>query len=200
MMAGGDSNDQYDWHGMNPVRREAKMCVEKIKVPEAMLEAMWEAQLPCDRPTLGWDEANEINRRFYRRTAEAALGWFIDQEPTDDEAKLILWKCFGYGCNVWNGDEAQHYLRETKKGIMELKRRMFVRPEPDVPEEIKDLLWDLSHSAWQATGEKHNAETIEAFRRGRASRNIQLNISPGATVCYTSDAADNSQASPSKSR
>ena len=46
----------------------------------------------------------------------------------------------------------------------QLARRMYLAPEPEVPEEIKDLLWPSSRSASDL-----DRAVIEAYRRGRRS-------------------------------
>ena len=47
----------------------------------------------------------------------------------------------------------------------EWQRRMYLAPEPEVPEEIKDLMWPNARSAGD-----HDKSVIEAYRRGKAVR------------------------------
>ena len=46
---------------------------------------------------------------------------------------------------------------------------MFLAPEPEVPEEIKDLLWSIG-GTWMQTDKKHNNEVAEAYRRGKEAK------------------------------
>lgn len=52
--------------------------------------------------------------------------------------------------------------------VIEWQRRMFLAPEPEVPEEVKDMLVEEHISRWR--GEEVNEKVIEAFRRGQRSR------------------------------
>ena len=45
-------------------------------------------------------------------------------------------------------------------------RRMYLAPEPEVPEELKDLLWGFDADR----REEHQEDVIEAYRRGRAGK------------------------------
>jgi hypothetical protein len=57
------------------------------------------------------------------------------------------------------------------KAIAEV-RRMFLAPNPEVPEEIKDLLCEeVPHTGPYA--DVHNAQIIESFRRGQKSRETE---------------------------
>ncbi len=47
--------------------------------------------------------------------------------------------------------------------MMQWQIRMFFSQEPEIPEEIKDLLWDNINVM-------ANERIIEAFRRGKAGR------------------------------
>ena len=96
------------------------MTDERIQVPEGMLKAAIDAQeMRCD-PTI-----TKIG-------VEAALRWWKANpiEPTDDD-------CISIG-QAWNGNSAGNPF--WKFVATEWQRRMFLAPEPEVPEEIKDLL------------------------------------------------------------
>ena len=51
---------------------------------------------------------------------------------------------------------------------IEWQRRMYLAPEPEVPEEIKDLLVNPVIGA--INGEQINDRVLQAFQRGKASR------------------------------
>ena len=102
------------------------MSEKKYVLPEGMLEAAYDAQLPADNPSFSWEEADELTRRFYRRMMEAALRWLSDnpQVPTMEQATEMSDN--GHPCvldGVWYATEWQ--------------RRMFLAPEtPDEREMI----------------------------------------------------------------
>lgn len=89
---------------------------------------------------------------------EAALRWLSENPivPTDGQVNRLQEQ----------KPDGVSWIRWTS---VEYQRRMFLAPEPEAPEEVKDLIWDLDHTGWQTTGEKHNKEIAEAFRRGQNS-------------------------------
>ena len=57
--------------------------------------------------------------------------------------------------------------------IAEWQRRCFLAPEPEVPEEIKDLLWKnlkVNGIELDSMVEPLNKTILEAFRRGQRSK------------------------------
>jgi hypothetical protein len=68
-------------------------------------------------------------------------------------------------------DDPQHKsFRDGMLRALDLfQRRMFLSPEPEVPEAIKDLLVD-DGTGWTVAGANANEKIIEAFRRGRRSK------------------------------
>ena len=52
---------------------------------------------------------------------------------------------------------------------VEWQRRMFLAPETEVPEEIKDLVWDNRGYAQDHVMKKHKEEILEAYHRGLAA-------------------------------
>lgn len=80
---------------------------------------------------------------------EAALRWLSDNPiPIDPTVKIWLDIC------------AKMPTKSHAERLMEFQRRMFIAPQPEIPEEIKDLLFP----------EHDNSRLIEAFRRGKAAR------------------------------
>jgi hypothetical protein len=60
--------------------------------------------------------------------------------------------------------------------VSEWQRRMFLAPEPEVPEAIKDLISEYATDSSnkdalvRAMARGHNADVIEAYRRGQQSK------------------------------
>ena len=122
--------------------------MKKIIVPEPMLSAAEDSGAGC-------------GSRSCEMILEAALRWLSENPivPTDEQAKL-LGKV--YASNNFGSD----YHDSLKRTVVEWQRRMFLAPEPEVPEEVKDLLWD----GQTGEDEEHNRKIIEAFNRGQKSK------------------------------
>jgi len=148
---------------------------KKIVVPEGMLRAAWHAQLPADNPTFEWDEGDELNRKFYRRIFEAALRWLSENPivPTLEQTESM-----------------RHLFHITDKPLsvyqnvaVEWQRRCFLAPEPEVPEDVKELLWADARcpdgifyfpvddrKPYTSETLHHNEQIIEAYRRGKGAK------------------------------
>ena len=124
------------------------MSEEKIVVPEGMLEA-----------TRGACTPNHPNRT--RIELEAALRWLSENpiEPTQKQSRKLY------------ADVPQGLLVDEVPSWYAIvwQRRMFLAPESEVPEEIKDLLWSIG-GTWMQTDKKHNNEVAEAYRRGKEAK------------------------------
>lgn len=130
----------------------------KIKVPEGMLKA---ALKPF--PDNQWAIREESRMRLH---LEAALRWLSENPivPTSKDLEKIAHN------GRFTGEPS------ASSWCIEWQRRMFL-VEPEVPEEIKDL---LHPTKWQdAAGqsgptlinpELANEHIIEAFRRGRETK------------------------------
>jgi hypothetical protein len=123
-----------------------KMSDKNYVVPEGMLAAVI--------AYMGWDEPNEdqcANRIGVevRRILEVAIRWQDSHLPNDRLVNPI-------------GQTAESYNQGYAKAIADL-RRMYLAPEPQVPEEINDLLYRPD-----STFSSHNKDVIEAYRRGKA--------------------------------
>jgi len=107
------------------------MMEKRIAVPEGMLRAAWHAQLPADNPTFEWDEGDEMNRKFYRRIFEAALLWLSENPivPTLEQhmeiSGVVRSRVDHNNLTMWDF-------------WAEWQRRMFLAPEPKVPEVVKE--------------------------------------------------------------
>ena len=127
----------------------------KIKLPEGMLEAADQRQ------------RSDVERRFTKAIVEAVLLWISENPivPTDEQIR----KCAkAAGCawdsGMWDFDLTRRFYAEMQ--------RMFLKPEPEVPEAIKDLLIGpkiVDDTEAGITCREHNAAVLEAYNRGRNS-------------------------------
>ncbi len=110
---------------------------KRYVIPEGMLKAALDAQqMRCD-PVIS------------KVGLEAAIRWLAENPIVPDrETADRLIACRG--------------IHSEADPFAEWQRRMFLAPEPEVPEAIKDLL-TMSDSP-------HNEHVLEAYRRGKASR------------------------------
>ncbi len=128
----------------------------KIKVPEGMLEAAEKAA--NDSRGVGPEDLGVD----VLKTLEAALRWLAENpvEPSDDQtAKLKL-----------DYMMAEHnHPQLVKFSAVEWQRRMFLAPEPEVPE-VPEAITDLIHKKLPETPEavcqSVNAAILEAYQRG----------------------------------
>ena len=118
-----------------------------VVVPEGMLKAIYTQEVP-----LGFKHPDA------RRVLEAALSWLDEELRQMSLTYKIQQDKRGYPLT---GDA------ERLSGFCEAMdriRRLFVAPEPKVPEAIKDLVEGMS---WESSTWKL---ILEAFRRGRNSK------------------------------
>lgn len=129
------------------------MSEKKIHVPAEMLRAFDDALLPLEDGETGWSQVEAES------ALEAALLWLSENpivptpEQVLDMGKSISLKWPEIYCAVW-------------------KRRMFLAPEPEVPEEIKDLQ-GIHLASVRDQDDLNRLVTklnLEAFRRGRQAR------------------------------
>jgi len=70
--------------------------------------------------------------------------------------------------------ESLHTTKWLSDILMEWQRRMFFAPEPEMLEEIADLMWDsplyTEDQEFYKAIPQINANTVEAYRRGKVSR------------------------------
>ena len=121
--------------------------MSKIVVPEGMLEAVNE----------NVQQAPWLDDGFLLSVIEAAFRW-LSENPIVPTAEQMDEICRQHS---WLDRDSVRF------GAREWQRRMFLAPEPEMPEEIKDLLYDPKDGPTK-TG--RNDAVIEAFRRGKASR------------------------------
>ena len=123
------------------------MSGQKIVVPEGMLKAATPVYI------------NDI--ALVGSILQAALLWLSENPmvPTMKQAREIfmLKAGFDFDLHEW-----------VRWGACEWQRRMFLAPEPEVPEEIKDLLFGDGSFPRDRGG--IDACILEAYKRGRESR------------------------------
>ncbi len=84
---------------------------------------------------------------------EAALRWLSENPPPiplKDAARLAK--------NTYTVNETS-IIAIVKSGI----ECMFLAPEPEVPKEVSNLMWNIN----APSHEEHNEDVIEAYRRGQ---------------------------------
>ena len=132
------------------------MGEKRYVVPEQMRLAVAQAvHLECGRV----DYHPQI-----RVALEAAVRWLAENPvlPTDEQIREL------FSLTNHKVDCASYREREY-----EWQRRMFLAPEPEVPEAVKDLLWDSANLVAKNVGifgdvpVQVDKNIIEAYRRGR---------------------------------
>jgi hypothetical protein len=128
-----------------------KQCV----VPEGMLKAAHEANFSLDAPV--------------RQIVEAALRWQSENPivPTQEQYEELhkKWRYDG----ITKASSAIEFQRICRAW----QRQMHLAPEPEVPEDIKDLLMGSAYTPMTGMVELNpewDKRIIEAYRRGQASK------------------------------
>jgi hypothetical protein len=114
-----------------------------------------------------YDQCNRVDYHPQIRIAlEAALRWLAENPivPTDMQCEAM------YTSSLNDRRGSTGYVREFS---VEWQRRMFLAPEPEVPEAVKDLLY-APNGTPDGLSEHvigiHDARVIEAYRRGKQSK------------------------------
>ena len=126
------------------------MTEKRYVVPEGMLKAV---QLIAPDRLMP-----DIHITTVKGVLEAALLWLAKNPivPPYDRAQIFA-ESLPYRI------ECEHTVVSMNKWAVEWQCRMFEAPEPEVPEEIKDL--------WQSAPTPPMKQRIlEAYRRGKASK------------------------------
>jgi hypothetical protein len=123
------------------------MNERKIMVSEGMLSAAMVAV-----SGKSWSQLGLVEKML-----EAALKWLSENPiiPSIEQA-VDMYDKFP--------------VNTTRNCCVEWQRRMFLSPEPAIPEEIKDLMMDRPHSDDILSHEEVNAAIMEAYQRGKAAR------------------------------
>lgn len=120
------------------------MSEKKIVVPEGMVQA---AEAACDRR----------NGATCRQQLEAALRWLSENPivPTDEQAKELQNRYYGDG-HLQQGSAFAY-------AAVEWQRRMFLAPEPEVPEELREH-WKQGNGLEESC---HNQTLLLGYRLGQ---------------------------------
>ena len=129
---------------------------KQMKIPEGMLKAAHE------KAFVG------MGTSITERILEAALRWLSENPivPTDEQIDRIHREANP------SAETAIGRHWEIRNWLIEWQRRIFLAPEPEIPEEVKDLLY--RHPKGLSDGfvsmDTADENTIEAYRRGQQSR------------------------------
>jgi hypothetical protein len=137
-------------------RKERSMS--KYRVPEGGLDAaeqgvadLWDAMPSAWNPS-------QAKRNIAQAASEAFIRWQSENGPA-----LSLPNAKQIANYLWAPNETC-VIAIVKEGL----RRLYVAPEPEIPEEVKDLLVESLSSNWR--GSEVNEAIIEAYNRGRKGR------------------------------
>jgi hypothetical protein len=145
------------------IREKQKMNVPRgtVVVPEGMLKVAMD------------DSGSQVEHDGFlvELALQAALCWLSENPmvPNEDQVIAILDDSKFNGCSNEAIDVAQYVSEEWQ-------RRMFLPPKPEVPEAIKDKLWEslvgtpLNSSITLGIAKDHDEDVLEAFRRGQNSK------------------------------
>lgn len=124
------------------------MSERKYVVPEGMLKAACAAQSARRIDPEGWI--------VVRESLEAAIRWLAENPmvPTKKQAEDV---------------SSIRPIELFQVGLREWQRRMFLAPEPDVPDEIRDLYFGGLHEGSEVTAIIRD-RVLEAWRRGKESK------------------------------
>ena len=133
------------------------MSDKKYTVPAEGLKAAVEVARKMEGyPHPDGEETKRLTEKVKAILEEGFIRWQSESPlvPTSKQESELL--------DSWIKES---WLGKTEHLVTEWQRRMYLAPEPEVPEEIKDLLWPNSRSASDL-----DRAVIEAYRRGKASR------------------------------
>jgi len=136
----------------------------RVVIPEGMLQvgrAAYNAYVTADRGAIF--------------ILEAALRWLSENPvvPTPEQTKKLL-ATVQFGA----GREIDPHLIENL--LLAWQRRMFLAPEPEVPEAIKDLLY----AGNGLTSGDIDKKVIEAYRRGQKAACPTCGNTLGCVSCF----------------
>ena len=136
------------------------MSETKIQVPKGMSEAFHKAE---NHEGFKWDDA------VLDAMLSAALCWLSENPIVPNEADVMEILQERVRSHHISGEEYCAIPPATVRFVIrEWQRRMFLAPEPEVPEAIKDLLEGPEEPGISAR--EANWRVIEAYRRGQQSK------------------------------
>lgn len=131
------------------------MSEKRYVVPEEMLRAAWNA---CKYTTnVAIVDPRKV---MLRKGIEAGLKWLADNPIAPPHS---------FGEELCNGRTEGYDPSPTEfeGAVMEWQRRMFLAPDPESPEEIKDLLVSGSLNEAFFSHDIYNERILDAYRRGQ---------------------------------
>lgn len=142
---------------------------KKIVVPEGMLKA---TVVSYNSKTNELGYRYVIDRYVMEAAIEAALRWLSDNPivPTVEQGMSLMNYLSPAGTREWN---QAMWIDFIGAGCAEWQRRMFLAPEPETPEEIKDLLLSISPTDSRDAyfrPDIYNERILEAYRRGQKGK------------------------------
>ena len=131
--------------------------MKRISVPDGMLKAALIAS--------GLDDYCSDDQAEIRKALEAALLWASEhpQVPTDEQLQAMREHLLP---DMPKG--AEHFTsNDLFMGAVEWQRRCFVQEEPEIPEELDDIMFpDLAPDSITARKSELNDLILDAYRRG----------------------------------
>jgi len=133
--------------------------VSKYTVPEEGLKATVEAMKnPSGTKFLSTEQCASLG-------LEAFIRWQSENLIVPSHEQVI------HLCEIFANRSVISYCDSVRAVAIEWLRIMYLAPEPEVPEEIKDLLLtEQSHKDVQPLKGELNSLIMEAYRRGKASK------------------------------
>lgn len=134
---------------------------DKLAIPQAIRDAVHNALASYPVAANTGHAAEIACEAFARAMTENPI------VPTDEQMDSAYLEI--YGCRLSEASDRGN----VSKFVASIQRRMFDAPEPEMPEEIKDMLLDAGapdseHCFFKPS--VYNERIIEAYRRGKESR------------------------------
>ena len=143
----------------------AGMSERKIVVPGDMLAAAY--------------SANEVKLETVQQVLEAALLWLSENPimPTPEECRDMIYRFGLQGERSPHDDRPRISPTQAHNLIVNWQRRMFLAPQPEIPEAVRDLLYPDFTSAMDIVSDvkptrteaRYQQSILEAYRRGQNS-------------------------------
>ena len=136
--------------------------MNKYLVPEEGLKAALEAW------SVGYEGSPTLPMEKRIPTIiEAFIRWQSENPQVPNHEQTIAL------CKVYETQTERNYCQSVRDVAVEWVRRMYIAPEPDMPEAIKDLLcpvFDHTGHKGLVEGATHDMGILEAYRRGLAGK------------------------------
>jgi hypothetical protein len=138
------------------------MAEKKYVIPNGGCDAAFKAVGDL-KPLKGWGKITEA------QTILEALKAFIRWQD-DELAKMIKGDPYLNDQPYRSESLNENDVRTGFNKAIRMVRRIYLAPEPEVPEEIKDLLIEDTLDGTTCRAANSNTRVIEAFQRGQKAR------------------------------